>query len=94
MRRANGGWARQRAVLDLRVEAPPDAPVTYLNVKVTHPCSATYVAGAAEENGFAAQKAEDEKHARYPANTQGSPAALCRWWWKPMGAGGRKAFAS
>ena len=76
VRRANGTWFWQRAVLDLRLEAPPDAPVTYLDVKVTHPCSATYVAGAARENGFAAQKAEEAKHARYPANTPGVSGRL------------------
>ena len=76
VRRANGTWAWQRAVLDLRLEAPPDAPVTYLDVKVTHPCSATYVAGAARENGFAAQKAEEAKHTRYPANTPGVSGRL------------------
>ena len=63
-------------MLDLRLEAPPDAPVTYLDVKVTHPCSATYVAGAARENGFAAQKAEEAKHTRYPANTPGVSGRL------------------
>ena len=76
VRRANGTWFWQRAVLDLRLEAPPDAPVTYLDVKVTHPCSATYVAGAARENGFAAQKAEEAKHTRYPANTPGVSGRL------------------
>ena len=45
-------------------------------MKVTHPCSATYVAGAAGENGGAAQKAEDDKHARYPANTPGVSGRL------------------
>ena len=50
--------------------------MTCLDVKVTHPCSATYVAGAAGENGFAAQKAEDDKHGRYPANTPGVSGRL------------------
>ena len=76
MRRANGARVRQRAVLDLRLEAPPDAPVTYLDVVVTHPCSATYVAGAAGESGFAAQKAEEAKHTRYPPNTPGVSGRL------------------
>jgi hypothetical protein len=65
-RQRNGRWQIQRAVLDLRVEAPPAEPVAYLDTKVTHPCSPSYAAGAAAENGFAAAKAEEEKHTRYP----------------------------
>ena len=52
-------------MLDLRLEAPPDAPITYLDVVVAHPCSASYLAGAASENGFAAWKAEEGRHQRY-----------------------------
>ena len=68
VRKANGRWEVQRAILDLRAEAPPAAPVTYLDTVVTHPCSATYCQGAAAENGFAARKAEADKHARSPPN--------------------------
>ena len=94
MRRANGGWAWQRAVLDLRLEAPPDAPVTYLDVKVTHPCSATYVAGAAGENGFAARKAEGDKHARYPANTPGISDSLVPLVVETYGRWGKEGLSS
>ena len=65
-RQRNGRWQIQRAVLDLRVEAPPAEPVAYLDTKVTRPCSPSYAADAAAENGFAAAKAEEEKHTRYP----------------------------
>ena len=62
----NGRWWRQRAILDLRAEAPPAEPVQYLDTEVTHPCSHSYVVGAAAENGYAARRAEQVKHARYP----------------------------
>ena len=68
MRQANGRWRVERAILDLRLEAPPDAPVTYLDMKGTHPCAATYVHGAAAANGHAARQAEAGKHGRYPPN--------------------------
>ena len=55
----NGRWVTERAVLDLRLEAPPDAPVTYLDTVVTHPCAATYCAGAVAEDGLAAGRAEE-----------------------------------
>ena len=67
-RRRNGQWAVERAVLDLRLEAPPDAPITYLDMVVPHPCVATQLHGAATENGHAASQAEAGKHTRYPAN--------------------------
>jgi len=68
VRRANGLWARERAILDLRLEAPPDAPLTYLDTVVTHPCAATFCHGAAATDGYAAALAEAGKHARYPPN--------------------------
>ena len=40
--------------------------MTYLDTVVTHPCADSYCSGAAAENGFAARKAEADKHARYP----------------------------
>jgi len=70
VRRANGRWVRERANLDLRLEAPPAAPVTYLDTVVAHPCAATYCTGAAAEDGFAARRAEEAKHARYPPNAR------------------------
>ena len=54
VRRANGQWVVERAILVLRLEAPPDAPVTYLDLVVAHPCAAIYCHGAAAENGYAA----------------------------------------
>ena len=66
--RRNGEWVTGRAVLDLRLEAPPDAPITYLDMVVTHPCVAAHLHGAATGNGHAASQAEAGKHARYPAN--------------------------
>jgi len=66
VQRANGRWVLERAILDLRLEAPPAAPVTYLDTVVTHPCAATYLHGAAGEDGFAARLAEEGKHSRYP----------------------------
>ena len=67
---AHGRWVVERAILDLRLEAPPDAPVTYADNVVAHPCSATYVHGAVAENGFAARQAEAAKHGRYPPNAR------------------------
>jgi len=64
----NGRWRVERAILDLRLEAPPDAPVTYLDAVVTHPCAATYRDGAAATNGHAARQAEVGKHRKYPQN--------------------------
>ena len=68
VQRANGRWVVERAILDLRLEAPPDTPVTYLDTVVTHPCAATYCTGAAGANGYAARQAEAGKHGRYPPN--------------------------
>ena len=62
----NGRWELEHAILDLRLEAPPDAPLTYVDVKVVHPCSGSYVAGAATANGFAAALAEERNHSRSP----------------------------
>ena len=56
----------KRAVLDLRLEAPPDAPVTYADVVVTHPSAETYLHQAAGENSHAASQVEAGKHQRYP----------------------------
>ena len=66
VRQPNGLWRVERGILDLRLEAPPDAPVTYLDTVVTHPCAATYGAGAAPANGHAARQQEVAKHWRNP----------------------------
>ena len=68
--RPNGQWAVERAILDLRLEAPPDAPITYLDMVVAHPCAATYLHGAAGEGGYAESQAEAAKHGRYPPNAR------------------------
>ena len=68
VQRGNGRWVVERAILDLRLEAPPAAPVTYLDTVVTHPCAATYLHGASGEDGFAARLAEEGKPSRYPPN--------------------------
>jgi len=68
--RANGQWVVERAILDLRLEAPPDAPVTYVDTVVAHPCSASHLHGAAGASGHAARQAEAAKHGRYPPNRQ------------------------
>jgi hypothetical protein len=68
VRQGNGRFRVERAILDLRLEAPPDAPVTYVDTKVTHPCAASFLAGAAAEDGYAARQAEAGKHSRYPPN--------------------------
>ena len=54
----------------MRLGAPPDAPVTYLDMVVAHPCAATYLHGAAGESGHAASQAEAGKHGRYPPNAR------------------------
>ena len=51
----------------MRLEAPLDAPVTYLDMVVTHPCAASHLHGASRESGYAAAEAEAAKHGRYPA---------------------------
>ena len=44
--------------------------MTYVDTKVTHPCAASFLAGAAAEDGYAARQAEAGKHSRYPPNPQ------------------------
>ena len=50
--------------------SPPDAPVTYPDTVVTHPCATTFCHGAAGTNGYAASQAEAAKHGRYPPNAR------------------------
>ena len=52
----------------MRLEAPRDAPLTHVDVVVTHPCAASYLHGAAGESGYAAAQWESAKHQRYPPN--------------------------
>ena len=63
-----GGRRRQdlRAVLDLRLESPPDEPLVYCDVVVAHPKARGVAAAAAASDGAAAARAEADKHRRYP----------------------------
>jgi len=65
----------ERAKLDIRLEAPPEEPLTYLDVVVPTPTAETYRAGAAREDGFAARRAAQAKHTRYP-DAAGVPGRL------------------
>ena len=53
----------ERAILGLRLEAPPGAPLTFLDTVGVHPCAATYLHGAAGESGHAAGLAASEQAA-------------------------------
>ena len=44
--------------------------MTYLDTVVTHTCAASFLHGAAGEDGHAARQAEAGKHGRYPPNSQ------------------------
>ena len=57
----------EQARLDNRFTGPPDDPLVYGDVVVSHPEASAWVAGAAERDGFAAEGAAKGKHARYPA---------------------------
>ena len=70
VQRRNGRWEQEHAILDLRLEAPPGVPVTYLDVVVARPCSGTYVGGAATVDGYAARQAEGPRPT--PGSTAGS----------------------
>ena len=64
---AQGGGTRwEAAVLDLRMEDPPAAPLAYGDVVVPAPHAASCREGAAKEDGAAAAAAERGKHRRYP----------------------------
>ena len=53
--RRNGLWVLEHAILDLRLAAPPAAPVPYLDVAVAHPCSGSPLGDAATQHGYAAR---------------------------------------
>ena len=62
----NGRQVVERAALDLQLEAPPEAPKTWVDCGHPFPSAPTHRGGAATENGYAAARAEEEKHGRYP----------------------------
>ena len=54
----------EHADLDVRLERPPDDPLTYLDVVVTHPEGEAWRRGAAAADGCAAEGAARAKHLR------------------------------
>ena len=75
------------------MEAPPDAPVTYLDVVVTHPCAPAYCADAAVESGFAARTAAAAKHTKYQPHTAGVPGRLVPFAVETYGRLGEEALS-
>ena len=63
-REGNPLWERAR--LDLKLMAPPEEPLVYGDVVVSHPGAPSNVREAAAEDGGAAEKAVWRKQARYP----------------------------
>ena len=57
----------EHARLDNRFTGPPEDPLVYGDVVVSHPEANAWLAGAADRDGFAGQGAAKGKHARYPA---------------------------
>ena len=62
----DGREEHEHADLDVRLERPPDDPLTYLDVVVTHPEGEAWRRGAAAADGCAAEGAARAKHRRYP----------------------------
>ena len=65
-RDSHGNLLWERARLDLKLMAPPEEPLVYGDVVVSHPGAQTHVREAAAEDGAAAEKAAHRKRARYP----------------------------
>jgi hypothetical protein len=63
-REGNPVWRRAR--LDLKLMAPPEEPLVFGDVVVSHPGAQCAVRDAANEDGVTAQKAKERKMARYP----------------------------
>ena len=61
-----GPGPRERARLDLKLMAPPEEPLVYGDVVVSHPGAPSHVREAAAEDGGTAEKAVLRKQARYP----------------------------
>jgi len=64
---ARGEVEIEHARLDNRFTGPPEDPLVYGDVVVSHPEATAWLAGAADRDGFAAHGAAKGKHARYPA---------------------------
>ena len=64
---ARGEWVVEQARLDCRFLGPPDDPLVYGDVVVTHPEGSAWLHAAADVDGAAAAGAADGKHRRYPA---------------------------
>ena len=64
---ARGEWDVEQARLDCRFQGPPDDPLVYGDVVVTHPEGSAWLHAAADVDGAAAAGAADGKHRRYPA---------------------------
>ena len=82
VQRRNGRWEQEHAILDLRLEAPPDAPVTYLDVVVAHPCSGTYVEGPRQRTATPRGRPRSGS-TRATRPTPGSAAGWCLWRSRP-----------
>ena len=81
----------QRARLDLRVEGGPEAPVRFVDHKVTHPLARSSVQAAAREDGAAAKQGERDKHRRYGrwvlpllSETYGRLGPEALHWWRAL----------
>ena len=62
----HGNVREDRARLDLRLQAPPEGPLTYGDVVVGHPCAQSWVREAAEVDGATAEAGVRRKVRRYP----------------------------
>ena len=66
----------RRAVLDLRLEAGPDMPIQYVDVRITHPVTGSGEPSppeAARKACVAAEKRASGKHTRYPPTRNTAP---------------------
>ena len=64
---AAGEWVVEQARLDNRFDGPPEDPLTYGDVVVSHPEASAWLGAAANTDGATAASAARGKHSRYPA---------------------------
>ncbi|MEC9232540.1 MAG: hypothetical protein VX403_01365, partial [Planctomycetota bacterium] len=64
---AQGEWVVEQARLDNRFDAPPEDPLTYGDVVVSHPEASAWLGAAANTDGATAASAAKGRHSRYPA---------------------------
>ena len=64
---AAGEWEVEQARLDNRFDGPPEDPLTYGDVVVSHPEASAWLGAAANTDGATAASAARGKHSRYPA---------------------------